>query len=108
MWGGFPPGALSKEDMLKMFVEDDPGMIFGYLRSWWEFRHEPNVLMLHFKNLKDDLPGEVAKIAGFLEINASSYMDVVLEKASFAYMKKNEDKYTGPVRTPYGDIQVLN
>ena len=28
------------------------------LRGWWERRHQPNVLLVHFNDLKDDLDGE--------------------------------------------------
>jgi aryl sulfotransferase len=36
--------------------------------TWWEARHRPNVLMVHYNDLKADLAGEVARIAEFLAI----------------------------------------
>ena len=36
--------------------------------SWWAIRHLPNVLFLHFADLKRDLPGQMRKVAAFLEI----------------------------------------
>src|SRR5690606_29638199 len=38
------------------------------IRSWWSIRRLPNVLLLHFADLKRDLPGEIRRIADFLEI----------------------------------------
>src|ERR1043165_6467278 len=32
------------------------------IRSWWAVRHLPNVLMLHFEDLKRDMPGEIQQI----------------------------------------------
>src|SRR3546814_19763236 len=29
------------------------------IRSWWEICHLPNVLLLHFTDLKQDMPGEI-------------------------------------------------
>ena len=38
------------------------------VRSWWEIRNLSNVYLLHFANLKADMPGEIRKIAEFIEI----------------------------------------
>lgn len=63
------------------------------IRSWWNLRTLPNVLMLHFENLKKDMPGEIRKIAAFLdiEIDETKWNDV-LNHCSFDYMKKNGTK----------------
>jgi aryl sulfotransferase len=39
------------------------------IRTWWEIRHLPNVLLLHFSELKADMPGQIRRIAEFLEIS---------------------------------------
>jgi len=36
------------------------------VRGWWAIRHLPNVLFVHFANLKLDMPGEMHRIAAFL------------------------------------------
>jgi aryl sulfotransferase len=33
------------------------------VRSWSEIRHLPNILVLHFQDLKNDMPGEIRRIA---------------------------------------------
>lgn len=38
------------------------------LRTWWERRHLPNVLLVHFNDLKADLDGEMRRIAAFLGV----------------------------------------
>jgi aryl sulfotransferase len=63
------------------------------VRSWWEIRDLPNVKLVHFANLKRDMPGEIRRIAEFLEIRANqSCWGAILEHCSFEWMKKNAGK----------------
>ena len=58
------------------------------LRSWWSIRDLPNVMLVHFANLKADMPGEIRRIAAFLDIEIDeSQWESILEHCSFAYMK---------------------
>ncbi|MGA9469554.1 MAG: sulfotransferase domain-containing protein [Candidatus Macondimonas sp.] len=63
------------------------------VRSWWQFRALPNLLMVHFNDLKRDLPGQMRRIAGFLDvsIDESRWNDTV-EHCTFDWMKKNAAK----------------
>lgn len=56
--------------------------------SWWKVRSLPNVMMLHYTNLKKDMPGEIRKIAAFLDlpIEENKWGDI-LKHCSFEYMK---------------------
>jgi aryl sulfotransferase len=68
------------------------GDFFEFTRAWWDVRHQPNVYLLHFQNLKDDLPGVVDKLAAFLDITLTPEMkDKVLHHVSFDYMKAHSD-----------------
>ncbi len=60
------------------------------LRSWWAIRHLPNVLFLHFADLKRDMEGEMRRIAAFLNIPiAEARWPVIVEYCSFDWMKKH-------------------
>jgi aryl sulfotransferase len=60
--------------------------------SWWAARHLPNVMLVHFNALKADLPGEMRRIADFLEIDVpTAKWPQILEHCSFAYMKAHAD-----------------
>ena len=60
------------------------------IRSWWEIHELPNVLMIHFDTLKRDLPGEMRRIADFLDIEVDeSRWEPILEYCSFDWMKQN-------------------
>ncbi len=63
------------------------------IRSWWAIRDLPNVKMIHFANLKADMPGEIRSIAEFLNIPIDeSNWDAIVEHCGFDYMKANATK----------------
>jgi aryl sulfotransferase len=63
------------------------------VRTWWSIRNLPNVMLVHFAQLKEDMPGEIKKIAGFLEIDIDEdKWEDILKHCSFDYMKKNSTK----------------
>ena len=58
------------------------------VRSWWEVQQTPNVLLLHYAQLKADLPREVRRIAAFLGIEINPAREkTILKHCSFEYMK---------------------
>jgi aryl sulfotransferase len=63
------------------------------VRSWWDIRHLPNLLLLHFGQLKVDLPGQVRRIAAFLDIPIDERRwPTILDHCSFEYMKAHAAK----------------
>ena len=74
---------------------------WDHVRSWWAIRDAPNVYLLHYQNLKDDLAGRMADLAGFLGIEvAPETMARAVEHAGFGHMKaKAEEMFPGmPVK----------
>ena len=58
------------------------------VRSWWEIRTLPNLLLLHFAELKADLPGSIRRIAAFLEIEvAAERWPAIIKHCGFDWMK---------------------
>ena len=57
---------------------------FHFEKTWWEARQRPNVLFVHFNDLKADLPGEMRRISGFLgiQIVEDRWPDLVTPPAS--------------------------
>jgi aryl sulfotransferase len=63
------------------------------MSSWWAIRDLPNVEFLHFGVLKSDMPGQMRRVAKFLDIDIDeSKWDAIVEHCSFDYMKKNAIK----------------
>lgn len=67
---------------------------WGHIRSWWTIRHQQNVLLLHFADLKSDLPGSIRQIAEFLEIAIDAEtLPKIVEHCGFDYMKANAARF---------------
>ena len=67
--------------------------LFDIMKSWWAIRDHENVLMINYRQLKDDLPAQIARIARFIHIDPHSLnMDAILNHCSFAYMRERADK----------------
>jgi aryl sulfotransferase len=63
------------------------------IRSWWAIRALPNVMFIHFAEMKRDLPGSIRRVAAFLEIPIDeTRFNAVVEHCSFDWMKKNARK----------------
>lgn len=67
----------------------DPACGFWYMEnSYWGARNEPNVLLVHYADMKLDLGGEMRRVAEFLEIDvAENLWPELIEAASFESMK---------------------
>lgn len=63
------------------------------IRSWWEIRDLPNVMLLHFADLKRDMPGSIRRMAQFLAIpiDEDRWPDI-LHHCGFDYMKQHASK----------------
>ena len=62
------------------------------VRSWWAYRELPNIMLLHFDDLKRDMPGQMRRIAAFLDIPIDeSQWDEIVKYCSFDWMKRNAE-----------------
>jgi len=81
-------------------------MVFGFLAAWWPLRHQPNVLFMHFSDMKRDHEGSLRRIADFLGYAPSeAEWPVISECTSFRWMKANEDRFE---LRAIGDVQILD
>jgi aryl sulfotransferase len=61
---------------------------WSHVRSWWTIRNLPNLLLVHYANLKADMPNEIRRIAAFIETPIDEERwPAILEHCSFEYMK---------------------
>lgn len=89
-----PPPPTATE-FFRQWLERDGHPFWSYwenVRSWWALRGLANVKLVHFNDMKRDLPGSIHEIAGFLGIepDAKSFQKIV-EHCSFDYMKANAE-----------------
>ncbi|MGG5818309.1 sulfotransferase domain-containing protein [Falsiroseomonas sp. HW251] len=89
------PGPDPREWFLH-WLENDGAPFWPFwenIRSWWDVRGLPNLMLLHFAELKRDLPGSIRRIADFLEIGIDeARFPAIVEHCSFAWMKANGSK----------------
>jgi aryl sulfotransferase len=84
------PTADVREYFLKWLHEDGYPLwpFWAHVRSWWALRNLPNVMLLHFDDLKQDLAGSIARIAAFIGVHISPADSAhVASRCTFAYMK---------------------
>ena len=96
-----PPIGKPNPDQREYFLdwlENDGAPFWSYwdnVRSWWAIRDLPNVLIVHFQDMKDDLPGEIARIAAFLGMNPDAEtLRRITSHCTFDYMKAHADEVT--------------
>ena len=77
--------------------DGDEGASFFHLEnSWWAVRDNPDVLMVHYADLKADLFGEMRRIAAFLDIDVpESLWPSLVQAASLEAMRRDADSLGG-------------
>jgi len=89
-----PPQHEIHEDF-QAWLEKDGYPLWRYwhnVRTWWEIRHLLNLMLLHFSALKADMPGQIRRIAEFLDIPVDeSQWDAIVEHCSFDYMRAHAE-----------------
>ena len=69
------------------------GSLFQFLNTYWKLRDQPNVLFVHYDDLKSDLEKEVRRIARFIGVTIDEkQLPGILERCSFQWMKTNADR----------------
>jgi aryl sulfotransferase len=87
--------APSREWLLDWFCGEE--MWWGpwpdHAEGWWRWQQErPNVLFLHYEEMRKDLGATVSRVAGFLGVELSETEHAtVVEKSGFQWMKDREE-----------------
>jgi aryl sulfotransferase len=64
-----------------------------HTQSWWNYRHLPNILFVHYQDLKTDMASELQRIAAFLEIPLyEDGLATVLQEISLDAMRDREGR----------------
>jgi Sulfotransferase domain len=69
-------------------------MFYGFLATWWALRHNSNVRIVHFSELKrapERVIPELAEFVGFSPVEEQ--WPKILEYSSFEWMKKHQGKF---------------
>jgi aryl sulfotransferase len=65
-----------------------------HVQSWWDYRHLPNIQLVHYSDMIEDTEREARRIAAFLgiEVPETAWPGIV-EAVSFTEMKKRGERY---------------
>jgi len=92
--GPAPPPEDPREFFLSWLERHDDDVVpvanalFDIERSYWTERRRENLLLVHYNDLKADLPGEMKRIAAFLGIETPAALwPELVEAATFETMK---------------------
>ncbi|KAJ3536148.1 hypothetical protein NM208_g6843 [Fusarium decemcellulare] len=91
-------------DLIIDLIEDNNRLVklawpfWSHIGSWWEARHQPNMLLFHFNDLKTNLEGEMRRIAGFLDIPdmPEDSFKAAVEHCTFGWMKQHAELASPP------------
>lgn len=98
MWG-FPEGFSRFDDFESYYYgfhrpTNRLASNFYGIKYWWPLRHKPNVLMIHFSDMKKDHEGHIRKVSEFLGFeNSEEQMERILEYTSFTWMRAHKEKF---------------
>ena len=91
-----PPCPENVRQFYQMWFLENGKPLWPYwenVRSWWDVRSLPNVKLIHFNDLKADLPRMIREIARFLNISINEdQFGTVVEHCSFDYMKAHAEQ----------------
>jgi aryl sulfotransferase len=75
-----------------------------HVATWWERRHEPNVLLLHYNGLKRDLPGEIERLARFVDVKLTSdEVEAIAAASSLEAMRADAVVAASPIEMLFKD-----
>ena len=64
-----------------------------HVGTFWERRHQANLLLVHYNDLKADLEGEMARIAAFLDIEVPEDLwQQTVQRCTFEAMRNDEQR----------------
>lgn len=92
----FEAGSVSLEDFAAaMFLaEPETGGYWQHLISWWPRRHDPEVLLLCYEEMRRDPGTAIDRIARFVGIDLDEDLkSLVLERSSLPFMLAHKDRF---------------
>jgi aryl sulfotransferase len=101
------PLAPSRTELLEWFCSER--MWWGpwpdHVEGWWRAAEShPNVLFVHFEEMKADLAATVDRVAQHLGVALAPHeRDAVIRKSHFDYMKEHEDRFSMAPPTPLAE-----
>jgi hypothetical protein len=102
-----PPSPEDPDERFWEFIEHDAnaegrdglGPLVAHVLTFWDRRDEANIHLFHYADLRADLGGQMARLAGALGVGEPT--DEMVEAATFESMKANADHLVPNSDTPF-------
>ena len=93
----FQQGEITLDELVRgIFLSQHERMgknYFQHLVSWWPKRNDPNVLMLTFEDMLEDLESAVRTVSSFMGIDNEDSITNAVKMSRFEFMKKHQKKF---------------
>ncbi len=92
----FEPGSISISEFARehYMQRQDPKGYWYHLASWWAVRERPDVLLLCYEDMKEDLSVTVHTIARFMGIELDAELEkILLKQASMEFMRAHSRQF---------------
>ena len=92
----FETGSISLDSFARdsFMVGSGSHHYWHHVAVWWPRRHDSDVLMFCFEEMKQDLAGVVARVADFIGVPAdTATLEIATRQASFAFMREHVTQF---------------
>ena len=93
----FEPGSIRLDDFVNWRCPRNTADAQGYwhhLHSWWEQRHNKNVLLLCYEDMIRDPVSTIERVASFMDIHLNKeLLDIVARQSSREFMLEHRDQF---------------
>ncbi len=84
-------------------MRPDLGPWPAHVDGWWRARHRPNVLVVRYEELKEDLPGGIRRVADLMGVTLDAEAaERVRAHSTFEAMRAVADRFSLGPFTPLG------
>ncbi len=89
------PGAVSVDEFAREnYLGDETRRYWRHLTSWWEHRHDDDVLMLAYEHMLSDPAATIRRVAEFCGIPLDDQLlAITLEHSSIGFMLRYKDRF---------------
>ena len=95
--GTFPPNIYIQQIWMKSNGWPDSkaknSPIFHFFMSWWRRRHEDNVLIVFYEDMKENLEREVRRVAEFIGVTDPDAIRVAVERSTYQFMYDHRTQF---------------
>ncbi|MDA0979612.1 MAG: sulfotransferase domain-containing protein, partial [Proteobacteria bacterium] len=101
------PGALTPDEFVQSnFLANDN--YFDHFLSYWQVRHQENVLILSYEGMLEDPAGTIERVANFCGIPLDEALfQRVLERSSIDYMLQYKDRFDDAILRAITEEEIL-